>query len=599
MTVEARTEAAAPAPLATDPVTLEVIRSHLITTCREMGIAMMRTSYSPIFNEGLDFSCVIFDGSGEMIAQADFCPAMIGAIVHVVEWAIKEVGPENMEPGDVILHNDPYRNGCHLPEFMVLKPCFVDGEIVAYTANIAHMVDIGGMVPAAFGDTRNIFQEGLRLPPVKIYRRDEEVEDLFKVLISNVRTPTYAYGDLKAMIGSLYLAERRIREVVERYGAAAFRQCGEDIKTVSERLARAAIAALPDGEYTFEGAIEDDGVDPDEEWKIKVAMVVRGDEVIADYTGSSPQSGGPANQTWGVTASATYAAMFNIFGTIPFNHGCYRPISVIAPPGTFVNVEYPGSCVGGNSDSSPTSVDVVLGALSEVAGKGTASDGDTHGILSLGGVDPRSGQAFAHLYFDGFGWGGRYSHDGNDAQVGKTSNCANTPVEVLETRYPLECVEYSLNTDPAGRPGAGRHRGGFGTRRVLRVTAPEMIVSAHTNRNRLRPWGADGGADGGNCRVRFRRAGEDGWGTAVELFGRTSPGKFSNLDLAAGDEIEVSLPGGGGYGDPLTRDPELVAADVRHGYYTVAEADSLYGVVLAADGSVDAAATARRRGVEP
>ncbi len=232
----------------TDPILLEVIRSHLITSCREMGIAMMRTSYSPIFNEGLDFSCVIFDARGEMIAQADFCPAQIGAIPHVVEWCIKEVGPENMSPGDVILHNDPYRGGCHLPEFMVLKPCFVDGEIVAYAANIAHMVDVGGLVPAAFGDTRNIFQEGLRFPPVKIYREDQEVEDLFRVLISNVRTPRFGYGDLKAMIGSLYVAERRIVELVEKHGAEEFARCGEDIKNVSEVLARRAIADLPDGE---------------------------------------------------------------------------------------------------------------------------------------------------------------------------------------------------------------------------------------------------------------------------------------------------------------------------------------------------------------
>jgi len=585
------------AQIETDPFQLEIMRSHLVTTCREMGIAMMRTSYSPIFNEGLDFSCVVFDGSGEMVAQADFCPAMIGAIVHVVEWTIKEVGPENMEPGDVILHNDPYRNGCHLPEFMVLKPCFVDGEIVAYTANIAHMVDIGGMVPAAFGDTRNIFQEGIRFPPVKIYRQDREVEDIFKVIISNVRTPDYAYGDLKAMIGSLYLAERRIVELVERYGLPAYTQACEDIKDVSERLARAAIARLPDGEYEFSGAIEDDGVVAGEEWEIKVRMVVDGDEVIADYTGSSPQSGGSANQTWGVTASATYAAMFNIYGAIPFNHGCYRPISIIAPPGTFVNVEYPGSCVGGNSDSSPTTVDVVLGALSAAAGKGTASDGDTHGILSIGGTDPRSRQPYAHLYFDGFGWGGRFDHDGNDVQVGKTSNCANTPIEVLETRYPLECVEYGLNLDPVGMPGAGKFRGGFGTRRVLRVLAPEMTLSAHTNRNTVRPWGAEGGAEGGNCQVRLRRAGEEKWQTAIELLGMTSIGKFSNVTLYEGDEVLIALPGGGGYGDPRERDPELVRDDVLHRYFSVEQAAEVFAVAIdPADLSLDRAATAALRG---
>jgi N-methylhydantoinase B len=573
-------DATARAEIKTDPILLEVMRSHLITTCREMGIAMMRTSYSPIFNEGLDFSCVVFDGSGEMVAQADFCPAQIGAIVHVVEWCIKEVGPENMHPGDVILHNDPYRGGCHLPEFMVLKPCFVDGQIVAYTANIAHMVDVGGMVPAAFGDTRNIFQEGLRFPPVKIYREDAEVEDLFRVLISNVRTPRHAYGDLKAMIGSLYLAERRVVELVERHGREAFHQCCEDIKNVSETMARKAIAALPDGEWSFEGYIEDDGVTPGKKWKIRATVVIRGDEVIVDFTGSDPQSEGPANQTWGVTASATYAAMFNIYGVMPFNHGCYRPISIIAPPGTFVNVEYPGSCVGGNSDSSPTTVDVILGAISEIAGKGTASDGDTHGILSLGGVDPRTGEAFAHLYFDGFGWGGRFDHDGNDAQVGKTSNCANTPVEVLETRYPLECVEYALHTDPEGRPGAGKFRGGYGTRRVMRVTAPELIVSAHTNRNTVRPWGNAGGEDGGNCRVRFRINGDTAWKSAVELFGTASPGKFSNIVLHEGDEVLVGLPGGGGCGAPRDRDPGLVADDVRNGYYTVQEARDIFAVAV-------------------
>ena len=593
----ASTYRAADARIATDPIALEVMRSHLITSCREMGIAMMRTSYSPIFNEGLDFSCVIFDGSGEMIAQADFCPAQIGAIVHVVEWCIKEVGPENMHPGDVILHNDPYRGGCHLPEFMVLKPCFLDGQIVAYTANIAHMVDIGGLVPAAFGDTRNIFQEGIRFPPVKIYREDREVEDLFRVLISNIRAPRFGYGDVKAMIGSLYVAERRILELVDRHGRDAFAQCAEDIKTVSEILARRAISELPDGEWSFEGVIEDDGVDPDSQWTIHATVVIRGDEVIVDFTGSSPQSAGPPNQTWGVTASATYAAMFNIYGVIPFNHGCYRPISIIAPPGSFVNVEYPGSCVGGNSDSSPTTVDVILGALSEVAGKGTACDGDTCGILSLGGTDPRSGEAFAHLHFDGGGWGARHDHDGNSAQVPKTSNCANTPIEVLETRYPLQCIEYSLNTGPAGRPGAGRFRGGFGTKRIVRVTAPSMTLSAHTNRNRVRPWGRDGGSDGGNCTVRLRRRGEEAWSTAPELFGTVSAGKFSNVELYEGDEVALGMPGGAGYGDPRTRDPALVEEDVRNGLYTLDEAREIYGVVLdPASGAVAVEKTQELRG---
>ena len=229
---------------------------------------MMRTSYSPMFNEALDFSCVVFDGKAEMVAQAPFVPAQIGSTVHVVPTAIAEIGEENLEPGDVVFTNDPYRSNCHLPEFVVVKPYFHEGRVLAYTANIAHMTDVGGMVPAAFGDHQNIFQEGIRFPPVKIYERDREVESIFKILISNVRTPKHSYGDMKAMIGSLYLAERRIAELVERYGAETFVQCCEDVKDVSERLMRAEIATWPDGEYSAEGLLEDDGVVPDRPWKI-------------------------------------------------------------------------------------------------------------------------------------------------------------------------------------------------------------------------------------------------------------------------------------------------------------------------------------------
>jgi N-methylhydantoinase B/oxoprolinase/acetone carboxylase alpha subunit len=299
----------AAAGIRTDPFLLEIVRNYLVTTCREMGIAMMRTSYSPMFNEALDFSCVVFDGVPEMVAQAPFVPAQIGSTVHIVPSAIAEIGPENLEPGDVIFTNDPYRSNCHLPEFVVIKPYFHDGRILAYTANIAHMTDVGGMVPAAFGDHQNIFQEGIRFPPVKIYERDHEVEAIFRILISNVRTPKHSYGDMKAMIGSLYLAERRIAELVERYGVDTLLECYEDIKNVSERLMRAEIASWPDGEYTAEGLLEDDGVVPDRPWKIRGTLVIRGDELIVDYSGSDPQRRGPVNCTYGVTASATYNAV--------------------------------------------------------------------------------------------------------------------------------------------------------------------------------------------------------------------------------------------------------------------------------------------------
>ncbi len=581
----------------TNPILLEVIRNYLITTCREMGIAMMRTSYSPMFNEALDFTCVIFDGKGEMIGQAEFVPAQIGAIVHTVEWAIKEVGPENMEAGDIILHNDPYRGGCHLPEFMLLKPFFYEGKIVAYTANIAHMTDVGGMVPACFGDTQNIFQEGLRLPPVKIYKKDQEVEDIFRIIISNVRTPRNSYGDLKAMIGSCYLGERRLKELVEKYGLAEFQQCGEDIKNVSEVLMRKAILAMPDGETTFEGYIEDDGVIPDRPWKIKGTLVVREDEIIADYTGSDPQAAGAINQSFGVTASATYNAIFHMLGEdIPFNHGCYRPISIVTEPGTITNVNYPGSCVGGNSDTYPTTVDILLAGFSQISDRSSAADGGTCGLIGLGGVNPDSGEAFAHLHLDGVGWGARNDHDGNDNTFVKNGNCANTPVEVYETRYPVLIKEYSLAVKQ-GAPGAGRHRGGYGTRRIWQFLTP-TTVSAHTNRLTLRPWGLFGGHDAGNQELKFRVGSSKEWKNAKEQFNTISLGKFSNVTMETGDEMLLVTAGGGGYGDPLERDPQLVLEDYVEELLTADEARDFYAVIIdEARREIDREGTARLRSV--
>lgn len=564
--------------ISTDLFLLEIIRNYLITTCKEMGLAMMRTSYSPMFNEALDFSCVLFDGKAEMVAQAPFVPAQIGSTVHVIPTAIAEIGVENLGPGDVVFTNDPYRSNCHLPEFVVAKPYFHEGEILAYTANIAHMTDVGGMVPAAFGDHRNIFQEGIRFPPVKIYEDDREVESIFRILISNVRTPKHSYGDMKAMIGSLYLAERRLDDLVKRHGAETFKQCCEDVKLVSERLMRAEIASWPDGEYTAEGVLEDDGVVPDRPWKIKVTLVIRGDELIVDFTGSDLQCFGPANQTFGTTASSAYNGVLHMVRSdVPYNDGCYRPISVIAPPGSFLNVSYPGSCVGGNSDTHPTTVDVILKAFSQFTERSSAADGGTCGCIGFGGEDPKTREPYAHLHLEGVGWGGRDDADGNDCQFVKNGNCANTPIEVAETRYPFLNMEYQLEPLEVGH---GRHRGGFGSRRVFRFLSDGVHISSHTNRHRVSAWGLDGGLDGSNTIIGFRRKGESEWVRAREAFATASYGKFSNIVVNEGDEMLFVTPSGGGYGDPLERDPRLVLQDVDDELIDVEIARDFYAVVI-------------------
>ena len=576
-----------------DPILVEICRNYLISVCREMGQAMVRTSYSTMFNEAQDFSCAIFDNVGEMVAQGEFCPAHIGAMVHTVEWCIKEVGPENMEPGDVILHNDPYRGGCHLPEHLTLKPVFFDGEIVAYCANIAHMVDVGGTTPAAFGIQRNVFEDGLRIPPVKIYRNDREVEDLIRIMISNVRQPKNTYGDLSAMVGSLYLAERRILELFARHGKEELFRIYGEIKDVSEIMMRRAIANLPDGEYPFEGYIEDDGITPDREWKIAGLLVIRPDSLIVDYTGSDSQSPSSINQSFGCTASATYNAAFHLLGghDIPFNHGTYRPIHIIAPPGTLVNGQYPASVTAGNSDTHPTTIDIILSALSRVTGEGSAADGGTVGLMGFTGVDPRTNETWVYVHQDGMGWGGRENHDGNDSQIVKNGNCLNTPVEIYESRYPVFIDEYNL---ALGSPGEGEFRGGHGTKREWTMEA-DVIVSMHSNRYRIKPWGMFGGEDGSNTELYFKRAGSEEWLTAIELFGTTSLGKFSNLPLKKGDKIRLIMPGGGGWGSPLSRDAKLVEADLAEALITTEEARDTYGVVVEADGRVDSVATKKER----
>ena len=460
-----------------DPVQLEVTRNYLIGTCEEMGVAMLRTSYSTMFNEARDFSCVVFDADGQMIAQGDFCPAHIGAIVHTVEWAIKEVGPENMHPGDVILHNDPYRGGCHLPEFMTLKPCFYKGEVVAYAANIAHMTDIGGMVPAAFGDTRNIFQEGLRLPPIKIYRDDQPVEDIFAIITSNVRTPKVSRGDLMAMVGSTYLAERRIVELIDRLSVDRFNRLADQIKDVSEVMMRQAIARMPDGAYSAEGIIEDDGVLADKPYRFAAEIIVRGDEIVVDYTGSDPQSAGAINQSFGTTASATYATIFHMIDVaIPWNHGAYRPIAIVAPPGTVVNVNYPGSCVGGNSDTYPNTMDVLFAAFSQMSDRSQACDGGTSGLLGIYGRNVDTGEPFVLLHIEGMGCGGRTDADGNDAMV--TKEWQLPELAHRSARDPLSGAHRGVQHHPR------EHGGGRPPRRLWRAAHMALPGADHDQRAR-------------------------------------------------------------------------------------------------------------------
>ena len=561
-----------------DQVALTVVDNYLTSCCRDMGVTMMTTAYSPIFNESLDFSCVIFDPQGNMMAQAEFCPSQIGTIKFTVDWTIEELGLDAFEEGDVLLHNDPYRGSGHVPEHMLLKGVFWEGELVAFVANVAHMSEVGAKTPGGLsGDATEIYQEGLLLPPVKIRRRGEDVDDIWKIILTNHRTPRVTLGDFRAMIGSLDMAEKRIHKLIADYGLDFVKAAAAELMAIAERRMRAEIENIPDGVYTFEDAIEDDGI-TDHDYPMKLRLTVAGGEVVADFTGSAPQAVGPVNAIYAVTASAVYNAFLHLTDpTIPRNEGCYRPFTVIAPPGTIVNCAFPAPVAGGNTETSPRITDMVFGALQDaIPDRVAASCGGTSSPFLFGGIDPRTREPYAHFHFEGVGWGGREGLDGNNMVVTINGNCRNTPVEVFETRYPAFRIDsYRLVADSGG---PGEFRGGLGGERIFTVTVPEVTVSALLNRMKTEPWGVLGGAAGAVGGLWVRRGGTGEWRTFVDEFGALSPSKFSGVTLRTGDQVKILMPGGGGYGDPRARDRDRVRRDVAEGFVGAEAARTVYGL---------------------
>ncbi|MDE2901669.1 MAG: hydantoinase B/oxoprolinase family protein, partial [Chloroflexota bacterium] len=564
---------------ARDLVTQTVLYNRLVGVCREMGTTMMRTAYSPIFSESRDFSCVLFDREGRMLAQTEFCPAQVGAIRFVVKWLIAELGDDAVKPGDVIVHNDPYRGGVHMPEHVVIKPVYYEGELFGYVANIAHLVEIGGMAVGGFAATATeVYQEGLRLPPVWLMREGEYNHDVWRVIMSNHRAPRYSWGDLHAMIASLTVAERRCHELLDEFGLETVRQVSSALMDHAERWMRNEIRSIPDGEYEFADHMEDARDPPARDW-IRLRLIVDDGEIVADFTESDPQAAHVLNCTYGVTASGVYNAIFHFADNdVPHNDGAYRPITVIARPGSIVNVIHPGASVGGNTETHPRIWGIVMGSLAQaVPERVSAATGGTSCNFLFGGTHPDTGHYYVHYHFDGVGWGGRAAADGNSHQVVPNGNCPATPVEIFETRYPFMARAYRLRTDSGG---AGAQRGGLGSDRILEVRAPSITVSALFDRMVSRPWGLYGGHTGDSSRLLVRTAGTPTFQTFGEAFGTTSNSRIANIELREGDEVLIGSPGGGGYGAPELRDPEHVVRDVNEGFVSMAAARDVYRVAI-------------------
>jgi N-methylhydantoinase B len=572
-----------------DPITTEVIRHGLAAASREMGVTLRRTSCSPIFNEGNDYSCGIFDADVQLVSHGEFLPIHLGSLPFSVRYAVDEFAAEGFEPGDAVLLNDPYRGGSHLPDVTIVSPIFVDGRLVGFAANRAHHLDVGGTVPGSFyaRATEN-YQEGLRITPVKLFRRGERDDHLLELVLNNCRLADQMRMDLESQVSANRTAIERVSDLVRRFKHDVVARAMAAILDNSERRMRAVIGSWPDGEYSASDWLDNDGI-TEEPKAIRVTIRIRGDEAEVDFSGSSAQTAGPLNSVLGYTHAGVYMTFQAASDPdIPPNSGCYRPIAINAPLGTIVNPRFPAPCTGGNEISMIVH-NAVFRALAEIRIDGPrprvmACDQGSSNNLFIAGIDPRSNQRYVLYEYPEGGWGANEERDGLSATFSIAGNTWNIPVEAVERRFPIRVERYELRQDSGG---AGRHRGGLGVRRDYRVLGHRAELSFIGNRALVLPWGLYGGGDGAGADYLLAR---DGGEPRPAAPGFRS--KATMIPLEPGDLVIQLTAGGGGAGPASTRDPELVAEDVRLGYVSREAAERDYRVAIGEQGAVDRERTA-------
>ena len=563
-----------------DPVKIELLKNALTAIADEMAITVVRTARSFVIKESLDFSTGLMDADGALIAQGLCLPLHMGSFPPTMKSILRDYGQE-LRPGDVYATNDPYLGGgTHLPDIYVFKPIFLDGQLLGFSAAIGHQTDIGGRVAGGNAcDNVEIYQEGVRIPPVRIFTNDEPDDVFFKMMRANVRVPEKVLGDIMATVAACRRGEEGLKTLARTHGVESLRAQMSDLMDYAEELTRAELRALPDGQWEFEDFLDDDGFQ-EEPIRIHVVLTKEGDEITADFRGTDAQVKGSINMPYSFTCSATYACVRSVMDpSIPNNEGFFRPIKVRTNPGSFVDCTHPAP-VAARGLGATRATDCLWGALArmlpdKVFACGVQGD---YGV-TIAGYRP-DGRPFINLEFLYSGWGGRPHRDGIDGISSLAVNYANTPAEVIEVEQPLRIERYGFRPDTGG---AGMHRGSLGIVRDYRlVGADEAVLQVRGDRQKFQPFGLYGGKPGDFAKNVINPDSD-----APQV----PPGKFMS-SMAEGDVFRAMLAGGGGWGDPLERDPARVLDDVLNEKVSAECARLEYGVVIDVDAmQVDEEAT--------
>jgi N-methylhydantoinase B len=557
-----------------DPATFEIVKNGLYKIAEEMRVVLAKTAYSPLLKSAGDYSCGLFDARGEMVAQGPDLPIHLGSMPDAVR-AIVAAFAADVHDGDVFLHNDPYFGGSHLPDVNVVRPAFYEGRLLGYACLRAHWPDVGSATPGSYGAVTEIFGEGLRLPPLRLISRGVVNADLESVILANVRTPDERKGDLGAQLAATLRATERLKALARRYDAEELIHYMAQVMDYSERLMRAALADLPDGEGVFEDFCDGDGIADDELGKdapfvIRLSVKKTGERLIVDFAGTAAQVKGPMNAPLSVTASGVYCGLKTAVdpnNLIPPNSGCWRTIEIRAPKGCVVNATFPSPVVYANHEISHRVADMVMGALAcFMPAQVMACSQGTSAILTLGGVDPRTGRPYVSYETVKGGYGARPNKDGINCIASGISNTMNTPVEIMEMAFPVRIERYEVNPDSGG---VGRYRGGCGAIRVWRLLAGADATGALCmERMTSPPFGLLGGKAGAAALVKL---------TTSDGATRHLPGKGA-FSAPAGSVIEMITPGSGGFGAVAARDPTAIGRDLLDGYVSAASAQRDYGI---------------------